>query len=118
MREFILVDAQSLPESYDPEALGAQPIVELKESEQRIDITYRFPGFFRNDQEHEVGGQLRRFDGIEIFGVGTIAASGNAQLPSFGRYVQVPVGCNYYPGFNSARLVRPKREVFTVLQHP
>lgn len=95
MRKFVALDTQGLEDAYADEGMDAQPIVEVKESDKRIDISYRFPGFFRNDQEHEVRGQRRSFEGLEMAGVGNIAAGGKAELPSFGRYVQIPFACDF-----------------------
>lgn len=95
MREFVRLEAEGLPETYDAEALGGQPLVEVKESDRAIELSYRFPGFFRADQEQDVRGQQMRFDVVDIGGLGRVMSSGKPELPSFGRYVQIPAGCEF-----------------------
>ena len=95
MRTFVSLDTKGLPESYDAEALGAPPIVEVTESAQRISISYHFPGFFRIDREVDLGGMMRQFHALEIEGAGFVMDSGKPQLPSFGRYVHIPAGFSY-----------------------
>ena len=95
MRKFVSLDTQGLPDSYDAEALGAPPVVEVKESAHNISISYHFPGFFRIDREYELGGKNREFNALEIEGVGYVMDSGKPQLPAFGRYVHIPAGSSY-----------------------
>lgn len=103
MRTFVSLDLEGLPATYDAETLGAVPIVEVKESDRRIDISYRFPGFFRVDREHELKGGKRHFDALDIAGVGSLVNSGKPELPSFGRYVQIPADCGYKMTFKTPR---------------
>lgn len=95
MRTFVPIDTGGLPDSYNAESLGAPPVVEVKESAHNISISYHFPGFFRIGREHELGGKTRQFDALEIEGVGYVMDSGKPQLPSFGRYVNIPDGSSY-----------------------
>lgn len=95
MRKFILIDKAELPDAYDAESCGGEPIVEVKESERQLIISYHFSGFFQFDQEYDVEGKKRQFNGLEITGLGYVMASGKPQLPSFGRYVQIPSGSSF-----------------------
>lgn len=95
MRKFVSVDTQALPAAYDAESQGGSPLVEVTESERRIDISYRFPGYFSSERELSVKGHKHLFEALEIVGVGQLMVSGKPLLPSFGRYVQIPAGCTY-----------------------
>lgn len=95
MRQFVPLEEEGLPETYDAETLGGQPLVDVRESDKLIEISYRFPGFFKSDHERDVRGQRIRFDVLDIGGVGRVMSSGKPELPSFGRYVQIPLGCEF-----------------------
>ena len=95
MRKFIPLDKQALPAAFDAEIQGGAPLVEVTESERRIDITYRFPGYFSSERELDVKGHKHLFEALEIAGVGQLMESGKPLLPSFGRYLQIPAGCTY-----------------------
>lgn len=95
MRKFISLESEALPDTYDLDSLAAQPIVDVKESEKRIDIDYWFPGLFKSENEHTVKGLKMRFDAIDIGGAGFLTESGRPLLPFFGRYVAIPPGCSY-----------------------
>ena len=96
MREFVRIDREDLPETYDAEAFGGQPLVEVRESDQQIEVSYRFPGFFRSGLERDVRGAPVAFDVLEIAGLGRLMASGKPELPTFGRYVQIPPGSEFH----------------------
>jgi hypothetical protein len=125
--EFVPLDLEGLPDTYDVEALGGQPR-RSRESDKVIELSYRFPGFFRSDHERDVGGQRIRFDVLDIGGLGHVMSSGKPQLPSFGRYVQIPQGCQFEVSAESTGktakiegvVVHPAQEMMTdgTAEHP
>jgi hypothetical protein len=95
MRRFIPLAASGLPAGYDAQAQGASPIVEVSEPGNRIELVFRFPGYFSVERPQEVKGQHRPFQALEIAGVGQHMVSGKPELPTFGRYVQIPSGSTF-----------------------
>jgi len=95
MRKYIPLGTERSADSYNAETFGAPPVVEVKESANTILISYNFPGFFSTGRQHDVGGEKRSFDALEIEGLGYVMESGKPQLPSFGRYVHIPAGSSY-----------------------
>jgi hypothetical protein len=87
---------------FDATGFSCEPQVEIQESASRIRILYSFPGFYLSDDEQEVDGRAWSFNQVSIDSAGMLAESGKPQLPSFGRYVQIPQDCDYklsvYPG--------------------
>jgi hypothetical protein len=92
MRQFVSLDPTGLRSDFDHATEGAQPIVDLRESAAAITIAYRFPGFYRAEDERLVDGRPAMFHQVDMDTVGHLAASGKPLLPSLGRYVQVPDG--------------------------
>jgi hypothetical protein len=95
MREFKALNPSWLPESFDAESMGEEPIVEIDESDDKIIISYVFPGFYLSDDARNVEGDIVNFKQVNIGKTGFIAESGKPLLPSFGRYVQIPANCKY-----------------------
>jgi len=95
MRKFESLNPKELPEHFNVEEHGEQPIVILNEDRGRIDVSYIFPGFYISDHVRNIGGQDITFKQINISGTGWITESGRPLLPSFGRYVQIPPGCTF-----------------------
>lgn len=115
MREFVPLDLDGLPETYDITTLEGQPIVEVVESDRKIELSYRFTGFFRSPRERDVQGTSTRFDVLHIGAAGYLMASGRPQLPSFGRYVQIPPGAGFKV---HAETTTPPVVLSDVLVHP
>lgn len=90
MREFRSLNPEDLPKDFNAEAQGEEPIIDLKESEGKIIISYTFPGFYLIDAGCQVDGEKLDFKLLNIEGTGYLAESGKPLLPSFGRYVQIP----------------------------
>lgn len=95
MREFKSLFPEGLSAEYDAQLYGEEPIVTVEESKRRITISYTFPGFYLNDDIHRAEGKEVEFKQINIEGAGSLSENGKPQLPVFGRYVQIPFGCNY-----------------------
>lgn len=94
MREFKSLMPMEASEDQDAEILGVEPVVTLEETQGKIIISYKFPGFFLTEQPPDAGVGLS-FVGIDIAKAGYLAESGKPLLPSFGRYVQIPYDCDY-----------------------
>jgi hypothetical protein len=92
MRQFVSLGPTGLRSDFDHATEGAQPIVDVRESATEITIAYRFPGFYRAEDERLLDGKPVMFEQVDMDAVGHLAASGKPLLPSFGRYVQVPDG--------------------------
>lgn len=95
MREYRSLTLEGLPQAFDAEVRGEEPIVSVDESATSITITYTFPGFYVSDDSRDVDGDERPFEQLSIAATGRFGASGKPQLPSFGRYVQIPPNCDY-----------------------
>ena len=95
MREFKALSAANLPEGFDAELHTEEPIVEVKETPGNITINYAFPGFYLVDDEQEIDGEKAEFKQLHIKSTGSFGGSGKPQLPSFGRYVQIPANADY-----------------------
>lgn len=95
MRQIISLDAAGLPDSYDMELEGTEPIVEVEEHAEEIRLTVSFPAFSLDDDSHDVKGDRIAFKQVDIDGAGYLVEGGKPLLPSFGRYVQLPAGCVY-----------------------
>lgn len=95
MREFKSLTPEKLPEGFDAEIHGEEPIVEVEESKGRIAISYTFPGFYLSDDSRDVEREKVSFMQVNIAATGFLAESGKPLLPSFGRYVQIPFNCDY-----------------------
>lgn len=95
MREFRSLSPRGIAEDFDAEIHGEQPVVEVKESKEKIVISFSFPGFYISDHKRDVGGKKVLFKQVNIGGTGFIMESGKPLLPSFGRYVQIPPDCSF-----------------------
>lgn len=95
MREFKALSPKGLADESDASFFSEEPVVTVKESKRRITISYVFPGFYMVDESQTVEGSEVPFKQIAIEGAGFIGDNGKPQLPSFGRYVQIPFGCEY-----------------------
>lgn len=95
MREFKSLNPVGLPESFDAKIHGEESIVRVEESKGRIIISYTFPGFYLSDDARNVEGERISFKDVKIPKAGFLSESGKPLLPSFGRYVQIPLNCEY-----------------------
>jgi hypothetical protein len=95
MREFASLNPEKLLGAFDAEIHGEEPIVKLEEAPGKITISYIFPGFYLVDDSRDVADNKIGFKQISIAAIGSTGKSGRPQLPSFGRYVQIPQNSNY-----------------------
>ena len=95
MREFRSLRPERVPEGFDAEIHGEEPIVKVEESKGRIVVSYAFPGFYLSDDSRDVHGKKVPFKQVNIAAAGFLAESGKPLLPSFGRYVQIPFDRGY-----------------------
>jgi hypothetical protein len=95
MRELKSLNPTGLPDSFDTEKHGEEPIIKVQESKGRVVISYVFPGFYLSDDNRDVGGEKTPFKQVNIAKTGFLAESGKPLLPSFGRYIQIPFNCDY-----------------------
>ena len=95
MNEFVSLSPSGLPEEFDVELYSEKPVVSVEELEDRIEIGYIFPGFTMGDNEQQMDDQTLPFKEVGISGAGFVSESGKPLLPSFGRFVQIPPGCDY-----------------------
>ena len=95
MREFKSLNPKKLPEGFDAEIHGEEPIVKLEESKGLIVVLYTFSGFYLSDDKLDVEGKKVSFKQVNIAATGFLVESGKPLLPSFGRYVQIPFNCDY-----------------------
>ncbi|MDL2121722.1 MAG: C25 family cysteine peptidase [Deltaproteobacteria bacterium] len=95
MSEFVSLSPSGLPEEFDVELYSEKPVISVEEIEDRIEIGYIFPGFTMGDNEQQIDDQTLPFKEVGISGAGFVSESGKPLLPSFGRFVQIPPGCDY-----------------------
>lgn len=95
MKTFQSLNPAGLVDSFDAITYGEEPIVDVKESASKIEISYTFPGFYVSEDGQDVDGNWLAFQQVNISQVGTLAESGKPALPSFGRYVQIPFNCDF-----------------------
>lgn len=95
MSEFVSLSPSGLPEEFDVELYSEKPVVSVEELEDHIEIGYIFPGFTMGDNEQQLDDQTLPFKEVGISGAGFVSESGKPLLPSFGRFVQIPPGCDY-----------------------
>lgn len=95
MKEFISLNPAGLPDSFDTEIHGEEPIVKVEETKGQIVISYTFPGLYLSDDSRDVKGKRITFKHVNIPKTGFLAESGRPLLPSFGRYIQIPFNCDY-----------------------
>jgi hypothetical protein len=120
MRQFISLQPEKLPEGFDAEIHGEEPIVEVSESKGKIAISYTFPGFFVTEDTRDVEGVKTEFKLVDIKSTGHVELSGKPLLPSFGRYVHIPANCDYTVRVRKSKpllfdgiLVLPAQELLT-----
>lgn len=95
MKEFKSLNPQKLPDDYDFRVHTEQPIVEVVELKGKIELSYKFPGFYLTDVENEIEEESKDMNQISIQSTGFFTESGKPLLPSFGRYVQIPQNSKY-----------------------
>lgn len=95
MKEFKSLNAEGLPDAFDVNVHGDEPIVDVDDSKGIIVVSYTFPGFYLSGDSRDVEGGAVSFTQINIGKTGFLAESGKPLLPSFGRYVQIPFNCDY-----------------------
>jgi hypothetical protein len=95
MSKFVSLSPSGLAEEFDLELYSEKPVVSVDEREDRIEINYIFPGFTVGDAEEQIDDQTLPFKEIGISGAGFVSESGKPLLPSFGRFVQIPSGCDF-----------------------
>lgn len=95
MREFVSLNPEKLPRNFDATIHGEEPIVRIEETPGKITISYIFPGFYLVDDSRDIDNEEIGFKLITIEAVGSLGVSGRPQLPSFGRYVQIPQDTSY-----------------------
>lgn len=95
MREFKTLNPAGLPESFDARIHGEEPMVQVEETAERIDISFIVPGCYFSDHSVDVEGERTSFKEVKISKAGFISQSGRPLLPSFGRFVQIPFGYDY-----------------------
>jgi hypothetical protein len=90
MSQFYPLGKVDLPESDAGPIEDSKPLVEVKEEKDRIEISFRFPGFDLTSSAKKVAGTLLDFKEVGISGAGFISESGKPLLPAFGKFVQIP----------------------------
>lgn len=95
MREFASLRPENLSADFDATISGEEPIVTVEETSGKIIISYVFPGFYIVEDSREIEKRELGFKQINIAAVGSLGVSGRPQLPSFGRYVQIPQNASY-----------------------
>lgn len=95
MSEFVSLSPSKLPEGFDVEQYSEQPLISVSEWEDCIEINYVFPGFTVGDASQQIDNQTLPFQEVGISGAGFVSESGKPLLPCFGRFVQIPPGCDY-----------------------
>lgn len=95
MTKFVSLSPSGLPEEFDVGLYSEKPVVSVNEREDRIEINYIFPGFTVGDAEQQIDDQTLPFKEVGISGAGFVSESGKPLLPSFGRFVQIPSGCDF-----------------------
>lgn len=95
MREFASLRPEHLSADFDATISGEEPIVEVVEMSGKIIVSYIFPGFYLVEDSRDIENRELGFKQITIEAVGSLGVSGRPQLPSFGRYVQIPQNASY-----------------------
>ncbi len=93
--KFISLKPSGISSDFDVEIHEGQPIVTVEEKEQSIAISYVFAGFTVSEEDIEIDGEIIPFKEVGVSGAGYLSESGKPLLPSFGRFVQIPYGCNF-----------------------
>lgn len=95
MKDYKSLSPAGLPDLFDAEIHGEEPIVKVEELKGRILVSYAFPGFYLSDDSRDVEGERIAFKQVNAAKTGFLAESGKPLLPSFGRYIQIPFNCDY-----------------------
>jgi hypothetical protein len=94
MKDYKSLSPAGLPDLFDAEIHGEEPIVKVEELKGRILVSYAFPGFYLSDDSRDVEGERIAFKQVNAAKTGFLAESGKPLLPSFGRYIQIPFNCD------------------------
>ena len=95
------LNANNLPGNHDLNSHGEKPLVDFKINKNILEISYIFPGIIVSEQDSKVADNSLRekmpakLHEVGISGTGFLSESGKPLLPSFGRFVQIPPGCNF-----------------------
>ena len=116
MSEFMSLKASGLSDEFDATIDGEQPVVKVDETKGKIEVSYIFPGFTISDDDQEVDGESMPFKEAGISGSGFVSESGKPLLPSFGRFVQIPVGCDFQISVKEGKPVEFKDVLITPAQ--
>jgi hypothetical protein len=95
MRKFHSLNPIEMPQDANARDDGEMPVVQVEESPGKIQIRYAFPGFYLADDDRTLSGDKIPFRMASVPGAGRLSESGKPELPSFGRYVQIPYGANW-----------------------
>jgi hypothetical protein len=106
MAKYVSLNPSGLPEEFDLELHSEKPVISVVESENHIKINYIFPGFTVGDNERRMEDQTLSFKEVGISGAGFVSKSGKPLLPSFGRFVQIPPGCEYEVSYKKSKPVK------------
>lgn len=106
MSKFLSLSPSGLPEEFDLELYSEKPVVSVEEREDYIEINYIFPGFTVGDNEQQMDDQTLPFKEVGISGAGFVSESGKPLLPSFGRFIQIPPGCDYKVSIKKSKPVK------------
>jgi hypothetical protein len=116
MPDFVSLKASGLSAAFDAEVHTEQPVVTVEEKEDRIEVSFIFAGFTISDDDQEVEGKLVPFKEVGISGAGFVSESGRPLLPSFGRFVQIPPGCDFDVSVKRGRPVKFEDVLITPAQ--
>ncbi len=95
MVEFRSLRPSDIDDDFDGTSTEGRPIVTVHERDDGIRLEYTFPGFMLSGVEPDLDDGDLPFQEIGMSGVGFLSESGRPLVPSFGRFVQVPMGCEY-----------------------
>lgn len=120
MSEFVSLSPAGLAKEFDLEKFSEKPIITVEEGKDKIEIDYIFPGFTMGDSEQQVGEETMPFKEVGITGAGFVSVSGHPLLPSLGRFIQIPPGCDYKVSIKKSKpvkiddiLITPAQEMAT-----
>lgn len=97
---------------------GSEPIVDVKESQGRIKLTFTFPGFYMNTTKRKVKNKQLRVTHVSMAGTGFLAEDKRPMLPSVGRFVQVPASSYWAWEVTKGSSVRIDDVLVLPAQHP
>jgi len=116
MKEFLPIEIGAKASDAQLVDQLTEPKIEVEETENRIVISYDFPGFFTAPKKMEISGRTRSFTNISLQSAGSIGRAGEPKLPSFGRYVQIPFACEYSVSVKESKPVEFEDVVVTPSQ--